>query len=1079
MGPITLLLGKTRSRRIRAMLREMLADLDPSHLLWVTDTGQRDRIEAAVLEALPAEAAFAPELASLSDLLGGLWRQVDDRPWMNSRASAVIAEQIARGEEGSGLEWLRRLGSPPLVGGALDRVFGQWVEAGRPALEGWGRAAGLREALRAYERRLSRSSEAVHPALALERLRSRLTDARVPGGWLVRQRVVIVDELMQPSPLRRAILIDTVRLWAAAGVKVILTFESGRDLGGQEAGLFFEYDDLSTLYALRPFAATRPLRRDLFAALIPTGEADILVAGPDRSLLVDPLNEAAPAEPPDLSDRMYGRDPLPAPDREAALALLGGAVTVAECPDPESELRAIARSVKRALLEGAAPGDCAVALAGLVDYAPLLRAVFRDYGVPAQLSSAMPLGRTPGARLMRELPRLALDGFPCERLLPLMDSRLMALPEGLDAAALLRWCRAAGLRDEPPRRWRKPLTTWMRRTQQAAPSDLDEALHVVQAFCDRLAPLARADTPEGWRDALMGALEALEVPARLGRCPEDPSLAFENLRAWGAAVSALDELVRELTRFDPGTWDAERLAAHLERTLDESTWRPDPRSGGVRVVDALELGGPAPRTWLGGLSRGAFLRHHRSASFLLPRWVERGLEGVDPVAEARFRFGSLLRNALADPGITSLSLSWPAVRDGRSTPPSPVLQELLSLPTTHPDGLLFGDLVVRSLDRDEGAPASRSDALRAAAANPAGWSPLLGSGDLDLLSAHRELYASRTAPTFGPYDGVLSRPPSPPEALAVTALESYLRCPARYWYRRVLGLRSPTVWDPELAPDRRGTAFHRILQEFVERRDMAPVRADEDLDAAAALLHRIGGAVLDEVSEEGGVDPTLLAHLREVWLSGLVDGKPAGTLKVWLDREAEEELGLEPEAVEKEMDPLILGGVILRGTLDRLDRLVGPGGETVGLLVTDYKTGYAPSADLVRRGLALQPVAYAEFAIQAYGEQPVASVYYVLRRPDELERRSWCGDAEVLEALVDRRRLRYTLPMDRLGRRRLMDHAAEGVRRLMDGRFHPTLADPAEAGCAYCEYRRVCRLDLARAPGIEGDWQRPLVEEAP
>ena len=1076
MGPITLVLGKTRSRRIRAMLRELLTDLDPSHLLWITDAGQRERTEAAVMEALPAERAFAPELASLRELLAGLWRRVDGRPWLSGRAGAVLAEQLTREDAGAGLEWLRRLGSPPVVGGALDRVFGQWVEAGRPALEGWGRAAGLREALRAYERRLDRSAEGLHPALALECLRPRLRDGGSLGPWLRRHRVVIIDELLQPSPLRRAILIDTVRIWAAAGVKVILTFESGRDLGGEEAGLFFEYDDLATLYALRPFAATRALRRDLFAALIPTGEADILVAGPERSLLVDPLGEAEPAEAPDLSDLMYGREPLPAPDREAARALLGGAVQIARYPRPEDELRAIARAVKGALLDGAAPEDCVVALAGLSDYAPLLRAVFRDFRVPVRLSSAMPLDRTPGALLLSGLPRLALEGFPCERLLALMDSRLLALPGDLDAAALLRWCRAAGLRDEGPRRWREPLETWMRRTQQASPSELDHALEQIEAFCERLRPLALATPPRRWREALVATLEALDVPARLGRCPEDPDLAFENLRAWGAAVTALDELVDELERLDPGPWEAELLCTHLERALEERTWRPEPRGGGVRVIEAAELSGPTPRTWLGGLSRGAFLRQHRSASFLLPRWVERRLEGLDPMAEARFRFSSLLRNALADPSIRHLALSWPAEREGRATSPAPVLQELLSLPTTHPEGLLFGDLVVE--ERGGGGPAaSRSDVLRAAAAEPAAWAPLLDPGDRDLISVHQALHADRSGTSFGPCDGILSRPPPPPEALAVTALESYLRCPARYWFRRVLELRSPAAWDPELAPDRRGTAFHRILQEFVERRDMAPVRPDEDLGAAAALLHRIGSSVLDEIAAEGGVDPTLLAHLRDVWLSGLVDDRPAGTLKVWLDREADEDLGLEPVAVEQAMAPLVLGGVVLRGTLDRLDRVLGPDGEELGLLVTDYKTGYAPSVERVSRGLALQPVAYAECAARAHGERPVASVYYVLRRPDELERRSWCGDPEILEALLDRRRLRYALPMDRRGRRRLLDHAAEGVRRLLDGRFHPTLADPAEAGCTHCEYRRICRLDLARALRIEGDWQRPLDPE--
>ena len=1089
MGPVTLLLGKTRARRARALLTEQLASVDPSHLLWVTDqSGYRQRLEAVLVAALSPEgdgadgagldpgtvASFAPSVVSLSELLSGAWAQVDDRPWMAPQASAVIAEKVARDE----LEWMRRLGSTPLVGGALDRVFSQWVEAGRPKLEGFPRATALREALRAVERNLRQGDRTVHPALALEACYPRLGQpSERLQRWLVRHRVVVFDELLQPSPIRRALLVALTRLWAEAGVKVLFTFETGRDLGGAEAGLFFEYDDLLTDYTLRPFAATRPLRRALFSALIPTGEADILIAGAERTLLVDPLNEPEPPEPRDLSDRMYGREPLEADSEEAGRAWLKGRVRLLECPDTESELRAIARSVKAALLDGVAPGDCTVALAGLTDYAPQLRGVFKDHGIPVQLASAMPLGRTPGARLMRELPRVALEGFPADRVLPLMDSGLLKLPGEVDAAALLRWCRAAGVRDEPPKRWKAPLYTWMRRTQQTTPADLEITLHYTWQFCEQLLPLLNPATPVAWRAELMRALETMEVPGRLGRCPEDPALAFENLRAWGAAVQTLDALIDELDRFDPRPWPADRLAAHLDRALDEATWRPDPRLGaGVRVVDALELSGPTSgRVWLGGLSRGAFLRHHRSSAFLLPRGIERSLEGVDPVAEARYRFGSLLRNALDDGALT---LSWPVVRDGRVQSVSPVIQELLTLPTTHPEGLLFGDLVVEQLGRRGGEPAGRADTLRAEARSPGGWAGLLGGDALELTSAQREAHTARHDNEFGAFDGILERPPPPPESLAVTAVEAYMRCPARYWYQRILGLRSPVIWTPELAADRRGTAFHRILQEFVEERQLESLEGVEDREEAARLLHTISVGVLEEVADEGGVDGTLLDHLREQWLSGLIDDEPAGTLRVWLDREIDTPLGLTPEAVEQEMVPLILSGVTLKGTLDRLDRVAGAG-DDVGLLVTDYKTGYAPPIDRVARGLALQPVAYAEFAVQQYGEQPVASVYYVLKRADAMERKSWCGDPEVLGALLDKRRMRYALIMDKAERQRLMDHAGQGVRRLLEGRFHPTLASPADAGCEHCEYRRICRLDVRRADLIDGDFQRPLdpVEE--
>ena len=119
----------------------------------------------------------------------------------------------------------------------------------------------------------------------------------------------------------------------------------------------------------------------------------------------------------------------------------------------------------------------------------------------------------------------------------------------------------------------------------------------------------------------------------------------------------------------------------------------------------------------------------------------------------------------------------------------------------------------------------------------------------------RAVGGQKDHPRLGQRHG--GRPPPPPDSLAVTALEAYLRCPARYWYRWVLGLRSPAVWNPELAPDRRGTAFHRILQEFMERWGMQSLEGEPDREGAARLLHERACVVLRELAEvdTAAIDP--------------------------------------------------------------------------------------------------------------------------------------------------------------------------------------------------------------------------------
>jgi ATP-dependent helicase/nuclease subunit B len=256
---------------------------------------------------------------------------------------------------------------------------------------------------------------------------------------------------------------------------------------------------------------------------------------------------------------------------------------------------------------------------------------------------------------------------------------------------------------------------------------------------------------------------------------------------------------------------------------------------------------------------------------------------------------------------------------------------------------------------------------------------------------------------------------------------------------------------------------HTILERFYRERGLEPVQG---LDGAAraeaaALLHRVATEVFDGLVAEAGLESAWLDHERDRWTCGLLDARPAGLLAAWLAAEIDSPVRLVPVDVESAVAELALGSVRVHGRVDRIDRVAG------GLLVTDYKTGRAPSASLVARGLSLQPVAYAAAVADLAPGTPVATVFQELVRPDAIARRGWTGDPRLLERLpVGRTK---TLPLEAADRGRLLDHAARAVTRLGQGRFHTTLAEPDEAGCSYCEFRHVCRTDPGRAAHVIGD----------
>ncbi|MCB9758950.1 MAG: PD-(D/E)XK nuclease family protein [Alphaproteobacteria bacterium] len=1087
MGSITLLLGRTRWRRRTALPRAFLAGVDGfgrPRTLYVTDNARRkDALEREFVRSQGEQPSFEPRILLFTEMLETLaLRHGGGRAILPHRALALLAQRVVESGGEGRWPWLSHMGSPSAVGEALALLHQQLAESDRNPLKGAPHEDELRQALGALDAAVRRVPGHVTRAQALKDLLDLLEDP--PDAlmeWLRGADSVIFDDLLQPTALRRHLLTRLAQAWAFANSNVFFTFEIGQDLGGDAAGLFFEYEDLNDVaWPLKPFAATRQLRRHLFTELIGVGSGDILVALSEGPVSVEPGRVFDGEPDPDLTDLMYRGEALDLGEDPAArvAALTGhGRLRLMRCADPDAELRFIARSVKRALLDGTRPGECAVALADLGSRADALRAVFTDHGIPFTLSGGQPLLSAPVARLLRRMAEVALRDYPAQELLDLLNSELIQVKSPLHPAGLLGWCRTAGVRGGHPSTWSDTLRNHLefRHTGeelQKRLKRLSDSLRVLDEICELLAPLAQPATPEAFRDALLRVADRLGITRRVGTCEEHPELARLNLLAWGAALRQLDAMVQDLRVVHPGEWPAEDLINQLDQALTAATWQPD--TGGasrVQVLTVHELRGVFPsRVWLGGLVRGAF-PPAPAVTFLLPRAKARELQPLDPIAEARYLFCSLLRNALSDPEHPphQVTLSWPTSRDGGALAPSPILEDLLSLPTW-PGHVPLRERVVEDWD-DDGEPLSRSDLLRAAARSPE-WRALVDDEDRAVVDEQRLAAAARarSAP-FGAYDGLLREPPELPPSLAVTALETFLRCPARYWYSRVMRLGPPEEWEPELAADRKGTAIHRILEAFLERVGLTPLQGLSDADEAARTLHQVATEVLNRVQQEGGFDEQLFRYHRERWLAGLVDDAPKGLLRSWLDAEIDGDLGLIPLAVEQGFDNLPLGPATLKGKIDRLDRVPG------GILVTDYKTGSAPHANLVERGLALQPVVYAEAVAAHHPDQPVASSYYVIKDPESLSREGWVGDPQLIDALTNRRAV---AKIDPLRRRRLLSHAAEAARRLAQGRFHTTLAGAKDAHCERCEFARVCRVDHERSERLDAlrdDLQAPIPEE--
>lgn len=1029
------------------------------NFLYLTDTVRKKRLVDDDFVDYRGGGAFRPAVDTVSGLVDALVRRFGDGrvPWTLD-AAALVAERLLLAENaGARWPWLSRVG--PRGAPDLARLHRGWDEARRaqapsaPELAGprgqeLGRFLGALHAALAADPRFLPSGEALR---ALVRRLHRPDDPL--AAWLTRHPVVVVDDVLHPSPLRRDLLVALAAAWRALGVHVVFSFECGP---GAALGRFFGYDDDEpAAFSLRPFGATRALRRELFERLSGEGEGvDLALAGPDGGLrmldgtegLLD--DDGAPAETPDLSDRVDTPSAGPLPLHGLALRRL---------PDPAAEVRTIAHAVKDRLLAGAAPSELWVAFPGLPGWLPLVRRIFGELGIPFDSTTGHPLAPFPVARFVARVARLPAAGWPTTELFAALDGPAAGVATPGRVARLARRCREAGVRAGHPRSW--------------SLGDLDaadaETLAAISAWADGLLPLRGPLRARAWRDQLTAL-----VPGVVERLADEPT----SLRALAAVLEAVEAVTRDADAAHPGEWDALRLAELLDERLAAGSLAEHASEGDrVQVVGMLELRGiHPPWLWIGGLLADDF-GAGLVDDWLVSRADRRRLDEPDPAQEARYLLASAIRNVQADHQ-GELTLSWCETRDGARVAPSPLLEDLLELPLGEDSE---GTLRVRVRPADPApTPAGRAEAERALGA----W---LGRGareggaaealDVALVAAEASLpgAAARLGPGlrlaaaradeagFGPWDGVLPEGPALPPELPVTGFEDWLGCPMRFFLGRLLALSPEEPWDPDLGAQPRGTLLHAVLSTFVKGRLGAPLVDDA---AERARLHRVATEALAAEDAVGALAPGLADWYRRRWLGGLLDDGRPGLLRTWLGWEAEREVV--PTGVEVRLDGVPMGPLRLRGSADRVDELDG------SVIVLDFKTGVAPEPAKVQAGLAVQGFVYLDALARG---RPGAAGYVSLKPAEGPTTDGWLGDPAVLDALgVGKKALRLD-DAAHAERRAALEAAAE---KLAAGLFHPTLAGPALAGCEWCAMRRACHVDHERNEAVSaagGDGlHRPL-----
>ncbi len=308
---------------------------------------------------------------------------------------------------------------------------------------------------------------------------------------------------------------------------------------------------------------------------------------------------------------------------------------------------------------------------------------------------------------------------------------------------------------------------------------------------------------------------------------------------------------------------------------------------------------------------------------------------------------------------------------------------------------------------------------------------------------------------------------------SISQLETYARCPFKYFSERILNLE--TIEEPEegLEPIQFGTILHRILflfyTEITKQKIYLKNCPENDFNKAKKLLFQIAE---DEINKLNINTP--LAFFEKEKIFGINGDEKQSILYKFLENEIKEDNNFIPtffelefgninsndkEKSQKKFDGLMIDAIELNGKIDRIDI------DENNLLykVIDYKTGSKKiETKNVKAGLELQIPVY------------LLAAKNILRKTFDKKFNPYSG--EIYSLKLSENNFGYKkIKMERGGKKNIsieeiiksninmmnnsIDKIKDYVTAISDGHFQLSqLKDRENIVCRYCDFKSICRV---------------------
>ncbi|MDB5389059.1 MAG: hypothetical protein JWM11_4705, partial [Planctomycetaceae bacterium] len=512
------------------------------------------------------------------------------------------------------------------------------------------------------------------------------------------------------------------------------------------------------------------------------------------------------------------------------------------------EVRAVAERVKRLLVNDTPARSIIVAFRPLQSYAPLVREIFQNAGIPFHCDAPEALHHQPIIKALLSVLQLELEDWPFDRLLAVLNSgwfrpawsewdpdwvprhvskvlRQAKIPEG--RSIVIETLRKAAVRqtEAAVETGVTPGATDSSDVEQEViePNLLANAAKCLERLSDVLVPIRQKTDARTWAECLTRLARELgiaDIHEQLdGADAKAAWNAFQDLLFLAAGTEELLDTPRQKLELADFTQSLTDLLQHQTLSVSHRS------SGLVEVVDAAQVRGlNVPYLFLGGLTedsfpaRGgdSFLYNEADRLELNKQGLTLGQRSAQTQAEMLLFYSIVTRAAW------QLILSYPAVSlDGQPLSPSPYLTALCDLfepgavkftrleqldPVPPIDGML-SSADLRLVATSE-ALQRRTELLQTLHAQPQGWQTVRSILAAIEMSIHR--FQTRG---FTPYEGIITQTANlqflrdkyaARLEFSATQLERYAQCPFRFFVSDVLHVQEAEAPDRFTDHGRRG-----------------------------------------------------------------------------------------------------------------------------------------------------------------------------------------------------------------------------------------------------------------------------------